>query len=448
MPNNVGAFGENFPYTNMHNLNLDWIVNKVKENNQKVDQFGESLENMGETVQTLQDYVDNIDEEIQEKVDTELPVAIQEAIEDGGFNEILSESHARRIVFIGDSYGQGWTPDGTFTSWCELVKDLLGLASGDYRIEAEGGAGFSKIASQGRQYVPTLVQSAYQNISNPSTVTDIIIGLGYNDCYSSSELGTVSTGLQNTIATCKSLFPVARVHLFAIGFTTVISRQYALNVVYNKAYAKEYLDYSYHNISESLNHISYMASDGIHPVQAGQNRIALNIIRCLTGSSPQYTYNTLAPASVKFELLMGNVGQITDVGIAVAPLENKVYATTQGAFKIVDIGNSGTITLSGNTVHKVAKLNQMGDYTGYFNPNMYNAVPAKMFVQKQGESVFTDFDIMLSIGTDANHTDIFLYITVLGTNGSSFKSTGAFTRFGFQGLCLPLPFITNSNEIT
>ena len=441
-------FGENFPYTNFHDLNLDWIIKTEKENIQRVEQCETDIDAVEETVQNLQEYIDNLDEEIQDKINTEVPIAIQETIDEGGFNEILSESHARRVVFIADSYGQGWTPDGTFTSWCELVKDLLGLSSENYRIEAEGGAGFGKTSSEGRQYIPTLVQSAYQNISTPSTVTDIIIGLGYNDYYLSGEIETVSTGLQNTIASCKSLFPVARVHLFAIGFTTITSRQYALNVVYNKAYAKAYLDYSYHNISESLNHVSYMASDGIHPVQAGQNRIALNIIRCLSGSSPQYTYNTLAPSSVKFELLMGNAGQVTDMGIAVAPLENKVYATTQGNFKIVDIGNSGTITLPGNTVHKVAKLTQIGDYTGYFNPNMYNAMPAKMFVQKQGESGFTDFDIMLSIGTDANHADIFLYITVLGTNGGSFKSTGAFTRFGFQGLCLPLPFITNANEIT
>lgn len=444
---NNGAFGEGFPYTNFHDLNLDWIIKVIKENNQTMDQFGTSLKALEENVDNLQEYIDNIDEEIQEKIDTELPVAIQETIANGGFNQILSESHARRVVFIGDSYGQGWTPDGTFTSWCVLVKNMLGLTDENYRIEAQGGAGFSKTSSQGRQYVPTLVQSAYQNISNPTTVTDIIIGLGYNDSYSSNDLSTVSTGLQNTIATCKSLFPVARVHLFAIGFTTDTSRQYALNVVYNKAYAKEYLDYSYHNISESLNHISYMASDGIHPVQAGQNRIALNIIRCLTGSSPQYTYTTLGATSVKFELLMGNAGQVTDVGIAVTPLENKVYATSMGAFKIVEIGNSETITLSGNTVHKLAKLNQMGDYTGYLNPNIYNAVPAKMFVQKQGESVFTDFDIMLSIGTDSNHTDIFLYITILGTEGGTFKSTGAFTKFGFQGVCLPLPFITNANEL-
>lgn len=31
MPNNIGAFGENFPYTNFHNLNMDWIIKIFKQ---------------------------------------------------------------------------------------------------------------------------------------------------------------------------------------------------------------------------------------------------------------------------------------------------------------------------------------------------------------------------------------------------------------------------------
>lgn len=27
---NIGAFGENFPYTNFHDLNLDWIIQEMK----------------------------------------------------------------------------------------------------------------------------------------------------------------------------------------------------------------------------------------------------------------------------------------------------------------------------------------------------------------------------------------------------------------------------------
>ena len=434
-----------WPYTNFHQLNLDWIIKEVKENNRKVEEFGEQLEEMGVTVQQLQEYIDNIDAEIQEKVDTEVPAAIQEAIATGGFNQLLTESHRRRVVMIGDSYAQGWTPDGVFDGWPGLVKQQLNIADADYTLEAQGGAGFGKTSAQGRMYVPALVQAAASSISTPETVTDIIIALGYNDYAFTNNLAQVSTGLQNTIAACHTLFPVARIHLFAIGFTTNIANQYNLNVVYNSVYAKEYLEYGFYNITESLNHVSFFASDGIHPVQAGQNRIARNIVRCLSGSEPDYYFTLLAASSVTFELLMGNPGQVTDVGIAISPQENELFATTMGQFKQVTVGNSGTITLPGNTVHKLAKLAGMGDYTGYFNPNQYIACPAKMSVIKQGESTFTDFDVMLSIGTDSSHTDIFLYVTVMGTNGASFQTTGAFTKFLFQGVNHKIPFITNSN---
>lgn len=42
MPN-IGAFGENFPYTNFHDINLDWIINNVKEMKDFFDTQLESL---------------------------------------------------------------------------------------------------------------------------------------------------------------------------------------------------------------------------------------------------------------------------------------------------------------------------------------------------------------------------------------------------------------------
>lgn len=36
---NIGAFGENFPYTNFHDLNLDWIIKTMKELRIDIDNF-------------------------------------------------------------------------------------------------------------------------------------------------------------------------------------------------------------------------------------------------------------------------------------------------------------------------------------------------------------------------------------------------------------------------
>lgn len=438
-----GPYGNQFPYSNFHDLNLDWIIKCVRDNNVSVAEFAEQLTEMGVKIDEFQEYIDSLDETIDQKINEELPEAIQHEVETGGFNQVLSLSHKRRVVFIGDSYAQGWSPDGRFDSWCTVAAGILGLASADYIVEAEGGAGFGLTSSEGRKYIPTLVQAAYDNISNPITVTDIVIGLGYNDNTFASDYSTVTTGINSTMTLIKTLFPYARVYLFAVGFTTNVAKQINLCTIYNKAYAPEYQNYGYANISESLNHVSFFASDGIHPVQAGHNRLGNNVARIMNGGQPNYYQTLLSAASVDFSLVIGNEDQAFDGCLAISPCDGELHLTTQGQFKVVEVGNSGTFTMSGNTAVKLAKLTGMGDYTGYFLRQYYVTTTGKMFGKVSGSGDFTDWDIALTLATDSNKQDVFLYVTVLGASGSGFKKAQNVTHFGFQGIDLRIPFITN-----
>lgn len=55
-----GLFGESFPYTNFHDLNLDWILKTLKEIKAYVDAEIESIEN----------YIDDdLPELVQELID-------------------------------------------------------------------------------------------------------------------------------------------------------------------------------------------------------------------------------------------------------------------------------------------------------------------------------------------------------------------------------------------
>ena len=40
---NMALFNEQFPYVNAHQLNLDWIIAKIKEFDAKVTEFQEQL---------------------------------------------------------------------------------------------------------------------------------------------------------------------------------------------------------------------------------------------------------------------------------------------------------------------------------------------------------------------------------------------------------------------
>ena len=100
---------EFWPFTNFHQLNLDWIIKEVKENNRKVEEFAEQLEQMGVSVQQMQQYLDNLDDHLDEiitdAVSVQVPQAIHNEIESGGFDVLLTTMRKRRFVVIGDSYG-------------------------------------------------------------------------------------------------------------------------------------------------------------------------------------------------------------------------------------------------------------------------------------------------------------------------------------------------------
>lgn len=58
---NNGAFGENFPYVNFHDLNLDWIIKTIKESLEKEDTQDEQIQQLREDISNLEEWVDNFD---------------------------------------------------------------------------------------------------------------------------------------------------------------------------------------------------------------------------------------------------------------------------------------------------------------------------------------------------------------------------------------------------
>lgn len=63
---NSGAFGENFPYSNFHDLNMDWIIKIAKD---FLDQYTHIQEIIEEGEQNLQDLTASGLEQLQEKAD-------------------------------------------------------------------------------------------------------------------------------------------------------------------------------------------------------------------------------------------------------------------------------------------------------------------------------------------------------------------------------------------
>ena len=109
---NGGAFGENFPYVNFHDLNMDWIISIVKDFNGKystiqeaIDAGEESITNLtAEQLEQLQQWFDTHSAELNED--------LAEAIEK--FNE--------QATIIGDNVIASIPPD--YDAYARIVNDL------------------------------------------------------------------------------------------------------------------------------------------------------------------------------------------------------------------------------------------------------------------------------------------------------------------------------------
>ena len=62
----------------------------------------EHTDKVEEDVQNCNEYIENIDGEIQNKIQEEIPTAVQEAIQAGLFNQVLSASRTRASRLAGD----------------------------------------------------------------------------------------------------------------------------------------------------------------------------------------------------------------------------------------------------------------------------------------------------------------------------------------------------------
>ena len=437
--------GPAWPYTNMQQINLDWIIYEVKTLGHNVEEYKTQLDQMGVDIEEFRAYIDGIDATIQNKINTEVPLAIHHEIQTGGFNTLLSDSHKRRIVFIGDSYGQGWTPDGTYPNWIQKAVAMLGLSNNDYYNSSAGGAAFGKSANDGNMYVPTLINNAYNAISNPETVTDVVIGLGYNDYLFVADVSQIKAGIVASCNISKQKFPNARIHIFAIGFSTDNAKQYALSKAY-AAYSSTLADFQYYNISRALAESSLFSTDGIHPVENGQQNIALAVVRGLNNSQKIHSYpGDLSASSITFEMLIGDEQDVSGL-MSFARSGNDIFMTNAGIFKLVTLGET-TATLTGGSWKKIAKVKTC-PYLGFYYPRPYIGNGCIMYYSVSGSNDFLTKPVYLTLAQDQanNDSNIYLWMQIQDAAGSSFSGVTNMTRFGFICACTKLEFITNHED--
>lgn len=203
----------------------------------------------------------------------------------GIFKDSYNSLKNRRFIFIGDSYAEGYSPDGSLTGWCELASSKLGLSASQRIISFHGGIGFARV-QDGYTFVTMINDVA---VSDPDSITDIVVAGGYND--RSETESAVRSAIQNFIHTAKTRFPNAKIHIGFIGYSITGDR------LSFSRYAKTYRDAAadfgaaYMNGCElSLFDIAnYFSSDGFHPNATGQDSIAQCAAQCILSGSVTVT---------------------------------------------------------------------------------------------------------------------------------------------------------------
>lgn len=176
----------------------------------------------------------------------------------------VTQLHHKSYIFIGDSYTQGYSPNGNISN--TFVNQIIAnLKITNFKINAEGGAGF---ANSDNNFL-TLLKNI--NVTDKNSITNIVVFGGYNDY--SWDKSDIITGMTNFFNYAKTNFPNAMISIGYVGFSTdssTYNKRADSISVYNEMSGRlggNYLsgcEYILHNTNE-------MSSDGIHPNELGHN---------------------------------------------------------------------------------------------------------------------------------------------------------------------------------
>lgn len=200
----------------------------------------------------------------------------------------LATSEAKMILFIGDSYAQGYSHDGTNPGWINYLAGYLGLSSAEYVLADNGGASFTNTSNS---YINLL------NNAETRAYTDIIVCGGFNDYpYTQTE---IESAISTFVNRAHSLYPNAKVHVACVGWIKEGSGSGALSdwntirtnienrVIPAYHNASKYNAAYMNNVEFALNDSNLTPSDGYHPSAEGNQAIASALANAfLTGSAP------------------------------------------------------------------------------------------------------------------------------------------------------------------
>lgn len=261
----------------------------------------------------------------------------------------LQSDKAKNTILIGDSYGDGYTPDGAVKSWIEILKDTY-FTDGKNFSSNEGGSGFVAVGQNGNTFLKQL-QKVVDSMS-PDDIENcgkIIVGGGWNDIFHADQVNTITNAISIFVKTASRLVPNATCYISFIATTGW--KNITTHALYQKwvncktAYATTWLPYkNLYGADMALRWTGVMSSDFIHPNSIGQGSIADSIYKAINGAN--FTIRKAYDFYISSELGTPSYNQVKFTitnGHAVASLGD----LTRG---FVGITFNAPVTFNANTV--------------------------------------------------------------------------------------------------
>lgn len=193
----------------------------------------------------------------------------------------LSKSNyqLKNVVYFGDSYLQGYNPDGNVNGWSNQLNSLINPTW--YYTLYGGGCGFSHTSASINKTFLELWNSNTMTDDEKTAVTEIIFIGGWNDIDQTTS--NVTTAMHTLFTKMHSDCPNARI-IFGLN-PSIVPIYHSLRVaMINRASLYFYVDYLADAWKWNLLETSRFASDYVHPTQYGQNLIGYGIYHYLFGN--------------------------------------------------------------------------------------------------------------------------------------------------------------------
>ena len=282
VPSSVGSPDQNPDYwvaTGLYNQQVEAyrqltlaVADRVTDVEGDVTTLEGTVESQGTRLTTAEGDIDNL-ETATSGLDTRLTTA-------EGDIDAIEQSFVKRYVFVGDSYGVATV------NWIDSVITKMGLTIDDnaFKVAAPSTGFIGDLGAGGDKTWKTLLTNA--DISDPTTITDIVVCGGTNDMASFTTKSALDSAISEFCSYAHGRFPNALIHIGMIGHSK--ESALILNTMKVTQCYRNTPDYAvYIDNAEYLWKFSADFNDNRHPTDDTMLKISSGIYNYLKNGSTQ-----------------------------------------------------------------------------------------------------------------------------------------------------------------